>query len=417
MGMRPTIILFFMAALVPFRALRPTAESAAQVAAVPYDVVNADEAQALAGGNPLSFLHVSRAEIDLPRDTNPYSDAVYRKAVENFDALKRTAPLVEDRDPSLYVYRLRMGAHEQTGVAACFALDEYDGDVIKKHERTRRDKEDDRTRHILELRAQTGPVFLTYKASRDVDRLVARTVETKPPMFDFMAVDGIQHTMWRVEPRDEHELIAAFDRIPALYIADGHHRAASAARVRQQLRGSAGTSGEWDTFLAVAFPDNQMQVLPYNRVVKDLASFTAETLLAKLREQFTVTDGPATPRRRGEVAMFLGGRWYTIALRDAAENASADQRLDVSRLQDTILTPLLGIGDVRSDKRIDFVGGARGTGALEALVNSGKAAVAFSLHPVSVDDLMQISDGGGIMPPKSTWFEPKLRDGLLSHVI
>jgi uncharacterized protein (DUF1015 family) len=410
-----------MAALVPFRALRPAAAAASRVAAVPYDVVNADEAQALASGNPLSFLHVSRAEIDLPPGTNPYSDAVYARAVENFIGLQTEAPLVVEDTPSLYVYRLKMGAHEQTGVAACYSVDEYDRDVIRKHERTRKDKEDDRTRHILAVRAQTGPVFLTYKASPAVDALVARAASATP-LFDFTAVDGVQHTLWRVPDADVQPLVAAFGAIPALYIADGHHRAASAARARQQLNGAggagrAGRAGEWDTFLAVAFPDNQMQVLPYHRVIKDLASYTPDSLLAKLRDQFAVTEGPATPARRGEVAMFLGGRWYTLALGEAPAGSSAADRLDVSRLQDAVLTPLLGIGDVRSDKRIDFVGGARGTAELEKLVNSGKFAVAFSMYPVSVDDLMTISDAGGIMPPKSTWFEPKLRDGLLSHVI
>jgi len=406
-----------MALLAPFRALRPTPEAAPRVAAVPYDVVNAEEAAALAAGNPLSFLHVSRAEIDLPPDTNPYADAVYRRAAENFRALERAAPLVMEDVPSLYVYRLRMGGHEQTGVAACFSVDEYDRDVIRKHERTRRDKEDDRTRHILTLRAQTGPVFLTYVASPRVDAVVSRTVGSNPPLFDFTAVDGVQHSVWRVEPRDEPDLVAAFDAVPALYIADGHHRAASAARARRELRGAAGTPGEWDTFLAVAFPDTQVQILPYNRIVKDLGSHTPDSLLAALRARFTVTDGPASPRSRGQVAMFLAGRWHTIALGDAPQGAGAAERLDVQRLQDTVLAPLLGIGDVRTDKRIDFVGGARGTGELEKLVQSGRAAVAFSLHPVSVQDLMTIADAGGIMPPKSTWFEPKLRDGLLSHVI
>jgi uncharacterized protein (DUF1015 family) len=405
-----------MAALVPFRALRPTPESAARVAAVPYDVVNTEEAAALAEGNPLSFLHVSRAEIGLARDTNPYADVVYRRAVENFARLKAEAPLVMEERPGLYVYRLRMGAHEQTGVAGCFSVDEYDRDVIKKHERTRKDKEDDRTRHILELRAQTGPVFLTHVASSAVDAVAARTTAVAP-LFDFTAVDGVRHTVWKVDARDEHDLIAAFDRIPALYIADGHHRAASAARARQQLRGQTGAAGEWDTFLAVAFPGNQMQVLPYNRVIRGLGAYTPDTLLAKLREQFAVKDGPATPARRGEASMFLDGRWYTLPLGEAPAGLSAADRLDVSRLQDTVLTPLLGIGDVRSDKRIDFVGGARGAAELEKLVSSGRFAVAFSMHPVSVDDLMAISDAGGIMPPKSTWFEPKLRDGLLSHVI
>jgi uncharacterized protein (DUF1015 family) len=405
-----------MAAIAPFRALRPTPDAAARVAAVPYDVVNAEEAQALAAGNPLSFLHVSRAEIDLPPGTNPYADAVYGKAVENFAALKAKAPLVMEDAPSMYVYRLRMGAHVQTGIAAAFSLDEYDADIIKKHEKTRRDKEDDRTRHILELRAQTGPVFLTYSASPAVDAAVEQTT-ARPPLFDFTAADGVQHTIWRVEPGIERALVSAFAAIPSLYIADGHHRAASAARVRQQLRGGSGEQGEWDRFLAVAFPGNQMQVLPYNRVVRDLGKYTPDSLLAELHQGFTVLEGTPTPVRKGHVSMFLADEWHTIDLGVAPPGTAAADRLDVSRLQDLVLTPLLGIGDVRTDKRIDFVGGARGTAALEALVRSGKAAVAFSLYPVSVDDLMTISDAGGIMPPKSTWFEPKLRDGLLSHVI
>ena len=406
-----------MARVAPFRALRPTPEAAPRVAAVPYDVVTAGEAAAQAKDNPLSFLRVSRAEIDLPPGTNPYADAVYAKAVQNFDALKRAAPLVMEGAPSVYVYRLRMGRHEQTGVAAGYAVDEYDRDIIRKHERTRRDKEDDRTRHILELRAQTGPVFLTYKASAAVDAAVRRTAEAKPPLFDFAADDGVQHTVWRVEARNEHDLVAAFEQVPFLYIADGHHRAARAARARQQLRGAAGTPGEWDTFLAVAFPDNQMQILPYNRVVKDLGSLTPALLMEKLRQQFDVKQGPATPARRGEVAMFLDGFWHVIVLGDAPASAAAVDRLDVQRLQDGVLAPLLGIGDVRTDRRIDFVGGARGTAALEQQVRSGNAAVAFSMFPVNVQDLMAIADAGSIMPPKSTWFEPKLRDGLLSHVI
>jgi uncharacterized protein (DUF1015 family) len=404
-----------MATLVPFRALRPTPESAARVAAVPYDVVNTEEAQALAAGNPLSFLHVSRAELGLPRDQNPYADEVYGTAVANFGTLKASAPLVIESDPSLYVYRLKMGSHVQTGVAGTFSVDEYDRDVIKKHERTRKDKEDDRTRHIVDLRAQTGPVFLTYPDSKAIDAVVER-VTSGTPLFDFTAADGIQHTIWRAAAADQQALVAGFAAVPSLYIADGHHRAASAARARQRL-GAGGAAGPWDAFLAVAFPDNQMQVLPYNRIVKDLNGLTPASLLAKIREQFTVAEGPATPARKGDVAMFLDGHWYTIALGDAPASLSPADRLDVSRLQDTILTPLLGIGDVRSDKRIDFVGGARGTGELEKHVKSGKAAVAFSMFPVSVDDLMRISDSGGIMPPKSTWFEPKLRDGLLSHVI
>jgi uncharacterized protein (DUF1015 family) len=414
----PRIISIFVAALSPFRALRPSPASAGQVAAVPYDVVNTDEARALAAGNPLSFLHVSRAEIDLPPETDPYADGVYATAAANFDRLKADAPLILEDAPTLYVYRLRMGDHHQTGVAACYSMDEYEREVIKKHEKTRRDKEDDRTRHILRLRAQTGPAFLTYRASRAVDEIVDRTV-AQPPLFDFVAIDDVRHTIWRIGPDGARDLIGAFAAVSALYIADGHHRAASAARARQELRGPGlpGQPGEWDTFLAVAFPDNQVQILPYNRIVKDLGALTPETLLQAVRERFAVLDGPPAPVRQGHVAMFLHHRWYTLVLDEARGRVSAADRLDVSRLQETVLGPLLGIGDVRSDKRIDFVGGARGTGELERLVSSGRAAVAFSMYPVSVEDLMEVCDAGGIMPPKSTWFEPKLRDGLLSHVI
>jgi len=405
-----------MATISPFRALRPTPSSVRAVAEVPYDVVDTDEARALAAGNPLSFLHVSRAEIDLPTGTNPYGDAVYAKAVENFNVLKTQAPLVLETSPTLYVYRLQRQEHVQTGVAGCFSVDEYDADVIKKHERTRKDKEDDRTRHIVELRAQTGPVFLIHQASPDVDAVVRRTTAANP-LFDFTAVDGVQHTLWPVKSGDTPALISAFKAMAGLYIADGHHRAASAARARQHLRG-AGEPGEWDTLLAVAFPDDQMCVLPYNRLVKDLGAHSHDTLLAALRQSVAVTKGgPEAPTRKGEVSMYLAGAWYTIGLGTPPPGTGAADGLDVSRLQDLVLTPLLRIGDVRTDKRIDFVGGARGTAALEAAVSSGEAAVAFSMYPVSVADLMTISDAGGIMPPKSTWFEPKLRDGLLSHVI
>jgi uncharacterized protein (DUF1015 family) len=404
-----------MSSIFPFRALRPTPDSAARVAAVPYDVVNTEEARALASGNSVSFLHVSRAEIDLPVGTDVHSDQVYVKAVKNFEALKRDAPLVIEDVPSAYVYRLRRGSHSQTGVAACYSIAEYESDVIKKHEYTRRDKEDDRTRHMLDLRAQTGPVFLTYRASSAVDAIVERATSSRP-LFDFEAVDGVQHAIWQVQMDAQGDLEAAFRAIPALYIADGHHRAASAARVARQLRQASGT-GEWDTFLGVAFPHNQVQVLPYNRVVRSLGSHTTQSFLAELRKHFTVKQGPPVPVRKGEVAMFLNGCWHTVELTVPREGLAQSDPLDVTRLQEVILTPLLGILDPRTDPRIDFVGGGRGIAALEELVRSGSAAVAFSLHPVSVSDLMAICDAGGIMPPKSTWFEPKLRDGLLSHVI
>jgi uncharacterized protein (DUF1015 family) len=409
-----------MASLHPFRALRPAPASAPAVSSVPYDVVSTDEARQLASANPLSFLHVTRSEIDLPADTDPYSAQVYERAKQNLAALRERAPLVHDDAPSLYFYRLRMGNHEQTGIAACFSVDEYENDTIKKHERTRRDKEDDRTRHIVTLRAQTGVVFLTYKRSADVDALAAQ-VTAGEPVYDFTADDGVRHTLWKAGLDQASKLASAFAKIPALYIADGHHRAASAARARADLKtrlGSPGGTADADTFIAVAFPDNQMQILPYNRVVKDLAGQSPEQFLAALRERFSVTDGPATPSRRGHVAMYLGGKWYTIDVTKAEPSDSTRASgLDVALLQTHILERLLKIGDIRSDKRIDFVGGARGTRALEQAVNGGQAAVAFSMYPVSVEDLMVISDTGGIMPPKSTWFEPKLRDGLLVHTI
>ena len=406
-----------MAALFPFRALRPTPAAAKDVAAVPYDVVTTSEAAALADGNPLSFLHVSRAEIDLPEGTDPYADVVYDAAVRNFQGLKKSAPLVTEDDPTLYVYRLRMGQHVQTGVAGCFSLDAYDAGTIKKHERTRRDKEDDRTRHMLALEAQTGPVFLTYRATDRIGDIVGRAAAQRP-LFDFTAADGVQHTIWSITAADSPGLREAFDAVPALYIADGHHRAASAARAREQLRSRRG-AGEWDTFLGVAFPHDQVQILAYNRIVKDLAGASPAALLSRLRERFAVEPGPAVPVQRGDVSMYLDGRWYRIGIRDLGSGIRAERsvdQLDVDLLQELVLSPILAIGDVRTDKRIDFVGGSRGTRFLEEAVSSGRAAAAFSLFPVSVDDLMSISDEGGIMPPKSTWFEPKLRDGLLSHV-
>ena len=400
-----------MASVFPFRALRPTVASAARVAAVPYDVVSADEARELAGGNPLSFLHVSRSEIDLPPGTDPYADLVYRTAAERFDALKRSAPLVLEETPGVYFYRLTMGVHEQTGLAACYSMDEYDRDLIKKHERTRRDKEDDRTKHMLALRAQTGPVFLTYRARVEIDDCAGRAGQAAP-LFDFVAPDAVRHTIWRVDGADLDRIVQSFASVPFLYIADGHHRAASAARVRQQI------GGEADTFLAVAFPHDQTQILPYNRVVKDLAGLSGDQFLAEVSARCTVAAGPAAPARSGEMGMYLAGRWYTVTFGASATPASGViASLDVSRLQQRLLEPVLKIADVRTDNRIDFVGGGRGTGALERMVDGGHAAVAFCLYPVSVQDLMQVADEGGIMPPKSTWFEPKLRDGLLSHVI
>jgi uncharacterized protein (DUF1015 family) len=423
-----------MVALSPFRAVRPEPGQAAAVAAVPYDVVSTSEARALAAGNPLSFLHVSRAEIDLPDDIEPHADLVYERAAANFARLRAAAPLVED-EPSLYVYRLKMGNHVQTGIAGGFSVDEYERDVIRKHERTRKDKEDDRTRHIIELRAQTGPVFLVYDAAARIDRIVDASTG-RPALLDLVADDRTRHTIWRLDDQARDALVAAFAGVPVMYIADGHHRAASAMRARNELRarpgGAAGSrpAAEADAFLAVAFPHDQTRILPYHRYVTDLAGHTPEEFLGALRQQAEVRtldaappdDGPSEP---GTIAMYLAGAWYEIRLaasadaptRPARSEASASDRLDVARLQAQVLEPLLRIGDPRTDQRIGFVGGIRGSAALAALVDDGSAAVAFVLRPVEIRDLMRIADGGGIMPPKSTWFEPKLRDGLLSHLI
>ena len=409
-----------MAIIRPFNALRPAAEHAAEVAAVPYDVVNTEEARALASGNPFSFLHVSRPEIDLPNGTPIYSDEVYAKAADNFEKLRRECPLQSEETSSLYLYRLIMGEHEQIGVVACCSVDEYDASIIRKHERTRRDKEDDRTRHILVLRAHTGPVFLTYRAQEKIDSLVAEALRNNPPLYDFVANDHIHHTIWRVPTYDP--LVTAFAGVPYLYIADGHHRAASASRACAELKESGfGFIGneQYNFFQCVLFPDNQLRILPYNRVVKDLNGMSKVELLARVKESFVISQSASpSPKQRGQWSMYLDRHWYGLELRDTVEKPSGVvESLDVSILQDRLLDPILGIKDVRTDKRIDFVGGIRGTEELEKLVNEGKAAVAFSLYPTTIDDLLKVSDAGGIMPPKSTWFEPKLRDGLLSHEI
>jgi uncharacterized protein (DUF1015 family) len=394
-----------VATLRPFRALRPNSADAAAIAAV----VSTDEARALADGNSKSFLRVSRAELELPAATDPYSPAVYERAAANFERLR--ASMTVEAEPSLYLYKLRMGGHEQTGLAGCWTLDEYERDVIKKHEKTRRDKEDDRTRHMIALKAQTGPVFLTYRAAPEIDAIATR-VTAAPPLIDFEAADRVRHTLWKTNDIDSNALVAAFGRVPALYIADGHHRAASADRARRELR----DGGESTTFLGVAFPHDQVQILPYNRLVRTLGQSTPEQFEHAVRERFDVSAGQASPSRRGDIAMYFRGRWQTLRPR-VASGADAIRSLDVSVLQEQLLAPILGILDITTDKRIEFVGGARGTAALEAAVDSGAAALAFSLFPVGVQDLMAVSDAGAIMPPKSTWFEPKLRDGLLIHLI
>ena len=408
-----------MAVIHPFSALRPPADKAKEVSSVPYDVVNTEEARQLAAGNPLSFLHVSRPEIDLPDGTDLYSEPVYKKALDNFQSLIQACPLQAEDVPSLYLYRLLMGDHEQVGLVACCSVDEYDQDLIRKHERTRRDKEDDRTRHMLVLKAQTGPVFLTYRARREIDSMVMETIMTNA-LYDFTSDDGIQHTIWHVP--DAVRFVHAFRDVSSLYIADGHHRAASASRARAELKEqSFGHTGdeEYNFFLTVIFPDDQLQILPYNRVVKDLNGQSKDKFLGRVKRVFNVTDdGDPEPSQPGTWSMYLDGIWYELKLPSESEKTEGlVDSLDVSVLQDRLLNPILGIKDVRTDKRIDFVGGLRGTKELERLVNEGKAAVAFSLHATTVEDLIRVSDAAEIMPPKSTWFEPKLRDGLLIHMI
>lgn len=388
------------------------------MAAVPYDVVSTREARRLAAGNPLSFLRVSRAEIDFPTDADPYSEAVYERAVRNLRELTRSAPLVVEAEPSLYLYRLRTAGHEQTGLAGCFSLDEYDRDVIKRHERTRRDKEDDRTRHMVALRAQTGIVFLTYRAAPAVDAVVFRGVGGDP-LLDVSASDGVRHTVWRLSAGETADAVAAFGGVPAVYIADGHHRIASAARARDELAADD-PAHDGRFFLGVAFPDRQVRILPYNRTVANLAGRTEAGFLAALRSRFRVTAGGPPVPAKGRLAMYLGGRWYAIDREDGAGSTPGEEptaRLDVAILQDHILAPLLDVADIRTDPRMTFVGGARGTEALERAVDSGAAKVAFSLAAVTPAELLAVSDAGDVMPPKSTWFEPKLRDGLLIHAI
>ena len=402
-----------MATVRPFRAVHPTPNAAPHVAAVPYDVVDVEEARALAAGNALSFLHVSRPEIDLPPGADPHADKVYDLAVKHYQLLKHEAPLVRDDDPSVYVYRLHVEGHTQTGIAACFGIDEYENDIIKKHERTRKDKEDDRTRHITVLRAQTGPVFLTYRPSEPVANVV-RHATAGTPLFDFEAIDGVRHSIWMMDEADARQIVTAFSSVKSLYIADGHHRAASAVRAR-----SAVESDEARFFLAVAFPSDEVRILAYNRIVKDLNGRTPSAFLGELaRQGFDVKQGSPTPEEKGEVSMYVDGQWHRLDLESHGSlGDTAVASLDCTLLEEKILGPLLGIGDIRTDRRIDFVSGARGTKALEQLVDAGKAAIAFSMYPVSVEDLMAVSDAGSIMPPKSTWFEPKLRDGLLIHEI
>ena len=404
-----------MAAIKPFAALRPEPELAARICELPYDVMSSDEAREIAAGNPLSFLHVSKPEIDLPPATDVYAPEVYAKGRENFQKLIRDGALKQDSQPCFYLYRQIMGKHSQVGLVAAASCEEYLRGVIKKHELTRPDKENDRVRHIEALNSQTGPVFLTYRANAELDKFVAKKISKKPDV-DFTAKDGVRHTAWVIADEDGIKFIETqFSTIPFLYIADGHHRSAAAARVFKSRKG-AGHSGQ---FLAVIFPHHQMQILPYNRVLKDLNNWTPEQLLEILGAVFIIDPvGKASPVFKHELGLYLQGKWHTLAFHyKLATTSGLIDSLDVSLLQQHVLSPVFGIDDSRTSKRVNFVGGIRGTAELEKLVNSGEYACAFSMFPTSINDLMSIADAGGIMPPKSTWFEPKLRDAMFCHLI
>ncbi len=397
-----------------FQGLVPVSSHAPEVACVPYDVVDTAEAAALAAGKPHSLLHVDRAEIGLPPDTDPYSDAVYARARENLLKLQREGVLVRETGPCLYLYQQQMGAHIQRGLVAVCHVDDYDAELIKKHEKTRKDKEDDRTRLIDTLGANTGPIFLTYRDEATVNALVEAKVREQP-QHDFTAPDGIRHTVWRIA--GGADFIAAFGRVPVTYIADGHHRAASAARVarlrRVQNPRHTGTE-DYNWFLCVLFPASELKILPYNRHVFSLNGHTPAAFLGKVKAAFGLEENAApSPAAGGRVSMYLDGKWHGLRC-PIDPQADPVARLDVSVLQDRLLAPILGIDDPRTSKRIDFIGGIRGTGELVKRVDA-QGGVAFSLYPVTVAQLMDIADAGQIMPPKSTWFEPKLRSGLFIH--
>ena len=407
-----------MSLIKPFRGLRPAPHHATDVAAPPYDVLSTDEARVRSAGKPWSFLHISKPEIDLPVDTDPYAPAVYAKAVENLNKMLQAGILHRDSQPSYYAYRIEMGAHTQTGFVAAASVAAYDAGRIKKHEFTRPDKEDDRVRQIDALNAQTGPVLLAYPDSRQADALLSQAC-AGAPVASVKADDGIVHTIWVVS--DETliaDITAAFEAMHALYIADGHHRSAAASRIAAARR-KADTEQPSDYFLAVIFPQHQMKIMDYNRVVKDLNGLSADEFLAKIAKAYAVAPacGAVKPSCPGEVGLYLPGRWFRLNIDPKLFVSDPVARLDVSLLSEHLLGPVLGIMDLRRDKRIDFVGGIRGLTELEKRVDSGEMAVAFAMHPTRMSDLMAVADAGQVMPPKSTWFEPKLADGLVSHVL
>ncbi len=410
-----------MALIKPFRALRPLKNVVKQVAAPPYDVMSVAEARAMAEGNPYSFLHVSRAEIDLPVEIDPHDESVYRKGLENLEAFIAAKTLIQDQQDRYYIYRQKMGSVVQTGLVACASVDDYQSGLIKKHELTRADKEEDRVLHIDHLDANDEPVFYVYRNSSIINNLIARLTETEP-LYDFITEDSVEHTVWAVSDSEVIQQISdEFARIETLYVADGHHRSAAASRVRDLRKAKnpdhSGTE-EYNYFLTVIFPDNEMNVMAYNRAVKDLNGHSIVEFITMVGEKFDITpvSAPVTPAQRHDFGMYLSGKWYALTPKhDLVDEADAVGCLDVSILQDQLLSPILAVRNPRTDQRIHFVGGSRGTEELVKLVDSGEYQVSFSLYPTSIDELMSLADAGKIMPPKSTWFEPKLLSGLFLH--
>ena len=412
-----------MATLRPFKAYRPRPELAAEVAAKPYDVLNSEEAREEVKGHPLSFLHIGKPEVDLDPGIDLHDPRVYEKGRENLQKLIEDGVLVEDEQPCLYLYAQTMNDHTQYGLVGCAAVEEYWDDTIKKHEHTRKDKEEDRCNHVRVTNAHTGPIFLTYPDSDEIDAIVG-DVRSQPPVTDHIASDGIRHQTWVIrDAQQTARLQELFAAVPNLYVADGHHRSAAAAivgRERAQANPDHRGDEEYNFFLAVLFPAGQLRIFDYNRVVKDINGLSEEVFMEKLGERFRITkhDGQVRPSKKGEFGMYLGGAWYRVEAQDVLlHNPDPVQRLDVAILQNFVLSPILGIEDPRTDKRIDFVGGIRGLGELERRVDSDEMKLAFSMHPTSIDELMAIADAGKVMPPKSTWFEPKLRDGLFVHFL
>jgi uncharacterized protein (DUF1015 family) len=408
-----------MAIISAFRALRPAKDLASRVASLPYDVLNSAEARIMADKNPYSFLHITKSEIDLPENIDVHSDQVYNKAADNLFIFQDSKILICDKQPAYYIYELSMGKRKQTGLVCVSAISDYENNIIKKHELTRPEKELDRINHMRITGAQTGNVFLAYKSNVTLTMLISAWKKAHEPVYDFVAEDGIGHRVWVLhDPQTIDEITTIFQKqISSTYIADGHHRAASAAKVRKALAKEASPESEY--FLTTLFPSDELHIMDYNRVVKDLNGLDKNSFLEKLNKSFRVVKVNAaySPDQLHNFGMYLEGNWYHLEARENTFSNDPIGILDVSILQENILSPILGIKDVRTDSRIDFVGGIRGLAELEKRVDSGQMKLAFSLYPVSMDQLFDIADSGQIMPPKSTWFEPKLRDGLLTHLI